>query len=258
MVPRSSRKGWCSCVGSLALLAAAFLTSDIQASFAILSGGSTVTGGTFIDDQQFATPAPDRLSFSVFGDYSFRASASSATVSITTYLTLPFNPQGPYNVNTSIDGFFASDLIGTTARITDFSASSSLVNFVGFPSVPVPVPGTTAAASIATLPESLPTVTSGFPLSSLHLQDSATTPTTIPSGTFVEFLGQVSTINFDMLAVGETISIELPDDSSLTPTVPEPQSITLLGLGSLITLGATMLRKLMSRSASVRREPEDE
>ena len=258
MVARSWRGGWYSRVGSLALLATALLTSEAQASFAVLTVDNAVTGGSFVNHQQFATAAQDRLSFTVYGDYSFTANATSATVSLTTNLTLPFNPQGPYNVSTSIDGFFASSMPLTTARITDYSASSFLFNFVGFPSVVVPVPGTTAAASIATLPESLPTVTSGFPLSSLHLQDSATTPTTIPSGTFVEFLGQVSTINFDMLAVGETISIELPDDSSLTPTVPEPQSITLLGLGSLITLGATMLRKLMSRSASVRREPEDE
>ena len=245
MVARSWRGGWYSRVGSLALLATALLTSEAQASFAVLTVDNAVTGGSFVNHQQFATAAQDRLSFTVYGDYSFTASATSATVSMTTNLTLPFNPQGPYNVSTSIDGSFASSMPLTTARITDYSASSFLFTdfTTGEPQVPIPIPGTTATASIAGLPESLPTVTSGFPLSSLHLQASATTPTTIPAGTFVEFLGQVTTIQFDGLTVGETIDIGLPDNSSLAPAgVPEPHSLTLLGLGSLITLGAAWLR----------------
>ena len=243
MVDRSQRRGWYPRAGSLALLAAALLSAEAQATIIVFSSNPSVTGGTFVNDQQHGMSAPDRLSMSIFGDYSFKASATSATVTIDSLLLLPLNPQGPYNVNTSIDGSFASDLAGTAARITSYSASSFLFNFEGFPSIEVPVPGTTATATIAGLPETLPAATSDFPLSALHLQASATTPTTIPAGTFVQFLGQTTTIQFDMLTVGETIDINLPDDSSLTPVpVPEPQSLTIL-LGSLLTLAALRSRR---------------
>jgi hypothetical protein len=253
MVARSRRGGWYPRVGSLALIAAALLSAEAQATIILFSTAPGVTGGTFVNDEHFGTFADDRLSMSIFGDYSFTASATSATVTIDSLLLLPLNFQGPYNVNTSIDGSFASDLADTTARLTSYSASSFLFNFEGIPSAEVPVPGTTATASIASLPETLPTATPDFPLSALHLQASATTPTTIPADTFVQFLGQSTTIQFDGLTVGETIDINLPDDSSLTPgAVPEPQSLTLWGLGSLITFGAWTLRSRNAKEKSTK------
>jgi hypothetical protein len=165
---------------------------------------------------------------------------------------LPLNPQGPFNVNTSIDGFFASDLSGTTAQITEYSASSYLFNFGGFPPVQVPVPGSTATASIATLPVTLPSAAADFPLSSLLLQELASTSVTIPPNSFGLYLGQLTTIQFDHLTLGETIRIDLPDDSSLTPastSIPEPQSLVLLALGSLLLCGATRLRRKLSGKA---------
>jgi hypothetical protein len=253
MVAALWRKSCCRHVGLLAVLVAASLASEAHATILVFSSNPTVAGGTFVDDQQLATFSSDRLSMSVFGDYSFVANSNSATVTVSSLL-LPLNPQGSFNVNTSIDGFFASDLGGTTAQITEYSASSYLFHFDGFPSAQVPVAGSAATASIASVPVTLPTATSDFPLSSLHLQASASTAVTIPPNDFGLYLGQLTTIRFDGLTAGETIRIDLPDDSSLTP-VPEPPSLVLLGLGSLIAWGATRLRTQKTEKGKRRGTP---
>jgi hypothetical protein len=251
MVARSRRKSCCRHVGLLAVLVAASLASEAHATIAIFSWNPSVTGGTFVDDNQFGSASSDRLSMSMFGDYSFVANSNSATVTISAFL-LPLNPQGSFSVNTSIDGSFASDLSGTTAQITEYSASTYLFHYAGFPPVEVPVAGSGAIASIASVPITLPTATSDFPLSSLHLQASASTAVTIAPNDFGLYLGQLTTIQFDGLTAGETIRIDLPDDSSLTPaaSVPEPPSLVLLGLGSLIAWGATRLRTQKAEKGS--------
>ena len=252
MVARLRRKSRYRLVGLLAVLVAASLASEAHATIAIFSWNPTVTGGTFVDDQQFATFSSDRLSMSIFGDYSFVASSNTATVTVSSFL-LPLNPEGPFSVNTSIDGSFASDLAGTTAQLTEYSASSYLFHYGGFPPAPVPVAGSAAIASIASVPITLPTATSAFPVSSLHLEASASTAVTIAPNDFGLYLGQLTTIQFDGLTVGETIRIDLPDNSSLT-SVPEPPSLHLV-LGSLIGWGAMRLRTRKAEKGKRRGTP---
>jgi hypothetical protein len=226
----------------LALLVTASLTTEAHASFIVFTWDSEVTGGTFVNNQQLGTFASDQLSMSIFGDYSFTATSNSATVTVSALLLLPSNQQGAFSVNASIDGSFASDLSGSTARITEYSASSYLAN-LSASGVDI-FPGTTALASTAGLPDTLPTATADFPVSALDLQASASTPVVIPQNSFLPYLGQSTTIQFDMLTVGETIRIDLPDNSSLTPaTVPEPPSgMVCVGLSSLLAFGAVWRR----------------
>ena len=87
MVARLRRKGCCRHVGLLAVLVAASLASEAHATILVFSWNPTVTGGTFVNDQQFAIFSSERLSMSVFGDYSFVANANSATVTVTAALT---------------------------------------------------------------------------------------------------------------------------------------------------------------------------
>jgi hypothetical protein len=225
----------------------ALFASEARATIAILGSDPEVAGGTFLSPDHLApTFSLDRLSFSVAGDYSFTADSTSATVTIGTFL-LTLNPQGTFSINTSIDGFFASDLLNSKSEITTYSASSYLFNYAGFPTVQVPIPGTTAAVAIPNLPETLPMTAGDFPLSSLELKGSANTLATVTPGSFGLYLGQLTTIEFDMLTPGETIRIHLPDDSSLTPasaSVPEPPSFVLWGLGSLLVAAFGCYRKL--------------
>jgi hypothetical protein len=245
------RVAWCRGVGFSVAVVTVLCASESPAIIAILSSDTQVTGGTLLPGEpQTPTFSPDRLSFSVAGDYSFTADSTSVTMTIETWLlttTQHGNPQGPFNVNTSIDGFFASDLIGTTAEITGYSASSFLFNtFVGVN--PVPIPGTTAAVAIPMLPETLPMAASDFPTSSLELTGSASTPVTIPPSPLGSplYIGQLTTIQFDKLENRETIRIELPDNTSLTPgsaNVPEPGSLILWALGSLLPAAIGWFRR---------------
>jgi hypothetical protein len=247
MFGRLRRSVWFRGMGLSIALLTSLCASQARASIVIFASDPEVTGGTFLTPDRTVPPfSPDRLSFSVTGDYSFTADATSATVTISTYL-LTLNPQGTFHINTSIDGFFASDLVNPKSEITTYSASSYLFNFGGSPIAQVPLPGTTASVAIANLPQALPTTAANFPMSSLELKGSASTLATLPTDTFGLYLGQLTTIQFDLLTVGETIRIDLPDDTSLTPAaanVPEPRSFVLWGLGSLLAAAAGGYRKL--------------
>src|SRR5260370_278414 len=101
----------------------------------------------------------------------------------------------------SIDGFFATTLIGSSARITNYSASSDLFG----------VAGSTAAVSVPASPMPLPLAAPGFPTGSLELSGSASTFVALDPGLIFRLdLEQVTTITFDNVTPGETLLIHLP------------------------------------------------
>ena len=65
---------------------------------------------------------------------------------------------------------------------------------------------------------------------------------TLPAGMVYQgYLEQVTTITFDNVSAGETLQIQLPDNTSLT-AVPEPGSMTPM-LAGAATIAAVCWRK---------------
>jgi PEP-CTERM motif len=227
-------------ISLLVAFATLSFTVDARATLVALYYNATATGGSFVDPNvldaaSHVTYPPDHLSFSVAGDYSVLADGSSSTVnvSIATQL-LTTNIQGSFNLNTFIDGFFAyipTSPPGTTPTITSYSATSDLKDIVGSATVTLPV---------SPIPLSR---AASFPTGGLELTGSASSVVTIPAGfVYRDYLEQTTTLTFDHVTAGETLQIQLPDNTSLN-AVPEPGSLTLLGLGGLLTTGAAWRRK---------------
>ncbi len=220
---------------------------EAQATIAVLTYGATVDGGTFLSSPSEpggVTAAPDRLSFSVAGDYSLVAdgTSSTVTVTITTNLLTP-DIQGSFVLNTSIAGSFAyipTSPAGTIPELTIYSATSTLQNITG--SATVTLPG--SPVPLSTAPD--------FPTGGLELSGSQTSVVTLPAGMVYQgYLEQVTTITFNNVSAGETLQIQLPDNTSLTPApVPEPGSLTpmLAGVAAIAAVCWRKYRRFASRS----------
>src|SRR5208337_2033054 len=112
MVMSLSTKGMNRGIGLLVAFAALSFAFEAQATEVVLQyQPAVIVGGSFVDPnvaEYNHVTLMDRLGFSVAGDYNVLADGSSSTVevSISTAL-LTSNIQGSFNLNTSIDGFFA-------------------------------------------------------------------------------------------------------------------------------------------------------
>jgi PEP-CTERM motif len=234
-------------VGLLVAFAALSFAAEARATIVALYYEPTVSGGSFVnptevmDTNSRVSVAPDRMSFSVSGDFSVLADGSSSmvTVSIYTALLTP-NLENLFTVNTSIDGTFAyiPSGSGPAPTLTTFAASSDLLNIGG-----------TATVSLPPSPLTLSTAPS-FPTGGTELSGSASGIATIPPGVVYRgYLEQMTTIVFNNVTAGETLQISLPIASSLT-SVPEPGSFTLLLIGGVATTAGAVWRRKRRRAAA--------
>jgi PEP-CTERM motif len=232
--------------GLLVAFAATAFAAEAQATIVALYYEPTVSGGSFVnpsevmDTNDRVSVAPDRMSFSVSGDFSVLADGSSSTVevSIFTALLTPYL-QNSFAVNTSIDGRFAYIPSGSepAPTLTTFAATSDLLDIGG-----------TATVSLPPSPLTLSTAPN-FPTGGLELAGSASNIATIPPGVVYQgYLQQTTTIIFNNVAAGETLQISLPITTSLT-TVPEPGSFTLLLIGGVVTTAGAVWRRKRGHAA---------
>ena len=223
MFNRCFRAGWHCGVSMLTVLILLSHVSSAHALLIVFESTPAVTGGVFVNPsgQDPTFNQQTRMSFSVAGDYSVQADGTSSTVTVTIQTELlTLRVQGPFIVNTDIDGSFGSNLPGTSAEATEYSASSDVLG----------VSGSTASVSLISSPVSLPTVP---PNGLYELAGSSSTSLTIDPGYAGQYyIEQTTTISFSGVTAGEVLQIHLPDNTSLF-SVPEPSSLSMLLSASL-------------------------
>jgi hypothetical protein len=177
------------------------------------------------------TTGPE-VGFSVTGQIEAQAGPDGADIMFVAYIeraTISLN--GEYVAHATLNGSFSSGLAATNAVLGSYENETTvyttdLINVVGDASVFAPG-----------LPVNLPQNLNA--IGPITGDSSTQPPPPVPftaSGMFV--LQQETIVEFESLAPNEIVHLDFPNRSGADPvTVPEPASLTLLGLGALSMAG---------------------